>query len=133
MIYTDTHCNYDGACIYKLIFGTDFYIGSTIDLKKRIKAHCYNMRSGKSSIKLNDAWSKYKKFEIEILEYIDEDKPRWYLHSRESYWIDKLNPSLNASDVTGGKTEKDAEYIDYLNMPVKKHRVYKKHNWNNVV
>lgn len=80
--------------IYLFTIDSHTYIGSSIDLYKRLLAHRANLKSGKhhNSFMLN-CWKKYKKCEVEILEVCNVDKKE--LLQREKEWIDILKPDLN--------------------------------------
>lgn len=81
--------------IYKLNFANgDFYIGQTTNLKIRLAHHCN--QKGKGSPKLEQAFSVSEFTDYEILEQDCEN-----IDERETYWINKLRPTLNV--LPGGK------------------------------
>lgn len=130
MKYSEQNERYKAAGIYKLVFGDEFYIGSSMNMQKRANQHYYAMRSGKSSLLLNDAWNRYKAFDLEVIEYIDPEKPKWYLKSREVFWIAQLNPPLNAGGVTGAHSEAQAKYDKGSCLPIKTHRKNRQHTYS---
>ena len=85
----------------------DFYIGSSLDIKKRWRSHrssatwAYN-----TGMKLYQVFMKYglNNFAFEIIEKTDN------LHEREQYWIDKLQPTYNSKRANGWDIEKYKEY-----------------------
>ena len=130
MKYTEEYGRYRTAGVYKITFGDDFYIGSSMDLQKRADQHYYAMRNWKDSIKLNEAWDKYKEFNFDVIEYVDSTKPKWFLRSREQYWITQLNPTLNGCDVTGVKDEDRARRNVDAMKPIGEHRKNRKLNYS---
>ena len=82
--------------IYKIICLSTgkFYVGSSIDVRKRWRQHLNKLRSNKHvNKKLQNAWNKYteQNFLFEIVELILPP----FLLEREQYWIDKLRPVFN--------------------------------------
>lgn len=76
--------------IYQIlnIFNNNIYVGSAVNLYKRINAHIAELKKGKHhSIKLQRAWNKYRNeaFSASILEYVPEKEK---LLLCEQYWID---------------------------------------------
>lgn len=75
--------------IYKIIniINNLFYIGSAIDIKKRILRHSFDLKRGiHANSHLQRAWDKYGKenFIFEVVEYCEPNK----LLEREQFWID---------------------------------------------
>lgn len=100
-------------CIYKLTFGTDFYIGRTKNLDKRVKQHMTSFVNGTCAIKLANAYRRENGiFNVEILEEIEPSKDMLYISSREKYYIDLLHPTLNGSYASCGPDENDRERIE---------------------
>ena len=85
-------------CIYKIYFKSnlfDFYIGSTIDYKKRISRHKYQLNTNKhNNTYLQNLYNKRGKSEF-ISEIIEEVKTSTMLIEREQYYIDELKPTIN--------------------------------------
>jgi len=80
-----------------------YYVGSTIGLKKRLNSHKYRATCLESSIFYRSiskhGWPRFK---FGILEYVDssnimniEQRIKTLL-SREQYYLDNINPSLNS-------------------------------------
>lgn len=66
------------------------YIGSSIDIEKRIKEHKTELKGGYHKNKhLTDSYNKYglESFEFEVLEECEEQ----FLHSQENFWCNMLN------------------------------------------
>lgn len=81
--------------VYKIIniSNNKIYIGSSINIKNRIKRHLNDLDKNKHyNIYLQNAWNKYgkEKFLFEILEEVVEKN---MLADREQYYIDKYNAS----------------------------------------
>ena len=90
------------------------YVGSGMDLTKRIRSYYQIKELEENPRHINRALLKYghDKFSLEILEYCDKDK----LREREQFYLDELNPSYNilkqAYSLQGFKHS--AETIFYL-------------------
>lgn len=69
------------------------YVGSGMNLTKRIRSYYQVSELKKNPRHINKALLKYghDKFKLEILEYCDKDK----LMEREQFYLDQLNPSYN--------------------------------------
>ena len=83
--------------IYKIICldNNKFYIGSSVDINRRLKTHINLLHKNKHKNKyLQNSWNKYgeKNFRYEIVETI-YDISRLYL--REKWWIDHTNCCSN--------------------------------------
>lgn len=130
MKYSEYNERYRTAGVYMLVFGEDFYIGSSMNLQRRVNEHQNAMRTGKNSIKLNEAWEKYRDFRFEVLEYVDSEKPKWYLRNREDFWIKELNPTLNGIGVTLVHDEKDARWLPNEQKPIRERRKYIRHDYS---
>ena len=106
------------SCIYRLecldLEIKDFYIGSTVDLKERIKQHKHDCKTSNSKVYTfirehggMDNW----KFDIELLMtgYDKETRREW-----EQNYIDCLKPSLNSNNAKGldmeNRKKKHGEY-----------------------
>jgi group I intron endonuclease len=79
--------------IYKLVFKgtTALYVGKSLNIEKRFGGHISDMRCGRSSKKLLNAYSLYGLPTLEILEVCVEK----YLSVREDYWITTLDTVVN--------------------------------------
>lgn len=72
------------------------YIGSSINIGKRIKEHIRRLNKNiHHSIKLQRSWNKYeeKSFKIKVLEFCSKDN----LIKNENYYLNKLSPFFNIS------------------------------------
>jgi len=118
-------CDFDGHCIYQIqnMLTKDSYIGSAINLKKRIKEHLRQLNNGNHhSIILQRAVNKYgiNNFEIIILEYVNKEK----LLEKEQFYINKLNPIYNICKTAGSslgvkRREETIEKIRKANLGIK--------------
>lgn len=103
--------------IYKITnkINGKFYIGQSIDIKRRFIEH-KTPHGTMTSIKL--AIKKYGKenFSFEIIEECEVEQ----LDEKEIYWIEKLNPIYNRC--SGGSGSKD----HYLSQETRKHLSEKK-------
>lgn len=87
--------------IYKLIVGENIYIGSAVDLPKRIRAHYNLLESNKhSNIYLQRAFNKYVVFDFDVIEIV-QDKNNLII--REQFFIDTLKPKYNISTIAGSQ------------------------------
>jgi len=84
--------------IYKIVnkFNNKIYIGSSINLNRRLKDHIYHLiKNNHHSLLLQRSWNKYgfEYFDIEILEFCDKNR----LQEREQYYLDlykSYNPNF---------------------------------------
>lgn len=82
--------------IYKITCVTTgkFYIGSSINLQKRLYEHRRTLRNGThSNHKMQNAWNKHGE-QTFISSVIELALPQFLLE-REQYWLDKMKPALN--------------------------------------
>ena len=91
----------------------DRYIGSSIDIYKRICTHKYLLVKNADSIYLQNAWNKYGKnnFIFEIVEVCNKK----LLLTKEQYYIDNLNSKYNISKIAGR-----IEMNDYIKKKISK-------------
>lgn len=88
--------------IYKLNFSSGaFYIGQSINIEKRFKQHCSDLRCGKSNIKMLDEYDRSGLPSYEILEDCNIES----LNEIEEYYITKFSatvfPGLNILEKPG--------------------------------
>lgn len=87
-------------CIYKIVNlnnPTKIYIGSTKNLRKRIYAHCNELKNNKHhSYLLQRAWNKYggNNFNVYIMEFAT-DCNKEILEKKEEKYIETLEPFYN--------------------------------------
>lgn len=87
--------------IYMLIINGQFYIGSSVDLFKRLSQHINHLlRNVHHNIRLQRLFNKYKDISFEILEYVLIPET---ITNREQYFINKLKPELNLCPVAGSR------------------------------
>lgn len=84
--------------IYKIIniLNNKFYIGSSVDLKKRFREHIRRLkRNTHHCVYLQNSFNKYgeNNFKFEIIEYCDILE----LKIKEQYYLDNLFPHYNTS------------------------------------
>ncbi len=94
--------------IYKISSTSGFYIGSSIDIRRRWGEHRWRIKAGKAaSEKLYRAYVKYGFLNFEILEICD----RSVLRLKEQEMIEKFQPkynvSLDAFNAVWGKVKRD--------------------------
>ena len=83
--------------IYKITnkINGKIYIGSSVDLKRRINEHFWELKNNRHpNIHLQYAYNKYGRnnFEVEVIEYCNKNIVR----EREQYYIDKYLPYLQS-------------------------------------
>lgn len=86
--------DYNGAGIYMIkgINNDLVYIGSSVNIHKRLLAHEYAISTnGGSSNKMKSSIKPEYQFEAIILEKIANNHTTYYLHNRENYYINKFN------------------------------------------
>lgn len=85
--------------IYRLTYNNKHYIGSSVNIKKRIYEHFRLLKRGEHhSYKLQRAYNKYKILpEFTILEEIIDYK---HLHKQEEYYINHFNSFKNGYNAT---------------------------------
>ena len=112
--------DYSKAIIYKLVCNdldvTNLYVGSTTRFSHRKTAHkqaCCNPNSKKYNynvyqfIRANDGWDNWSMIEVEKYPCTDANE----LRSRERYWIEQLNATLNKQ--VPGRTKKEYQKDHY--------------------
>jgi len=83
------------GCIYKLSYGDDFYIGSTLrPLKKRIGDHKERHKNGNGKLYNLMREKGFDNFSVEILEKVKYNE-KTQVRQREKYYYDLLKPTLN--------------------------------------
>jgi group I intron endonuclease len=83
-----------GVYRIKNIITDDFYIGQSVDLKRRKRRHFFEFRSNKHhNLHMQRAFNKYGEdnFKFEILLYCEPFELTWY----EQGLVNRLNPSYN--------------------------------------
>ena len=95
------------AGIYAIIHRDgDTYVGSAINIHKRLQQHLYKLRKGSHDNKyLQSAWTAHSEahFDFEILETCETES----LREREDYWINLLQPSYNIQLRSGRSFRED--------------------------
>ncbi len=89
--------------IYKLTFtGTSLaYVGKSLDIESRYKAHCSMLQRSKHYNKdITNMYTKYGMPEISILE--ETSNNNLLMNNREIYWISYLNTYRNGLNKTEG-------------------------------
>ena len=119
-----TSCVYRIECLDPEI--KDIYIGSTVDLKERIKVHkhhCKNSNSPKHNYKVytcireNGGWDNWR-IDIELLAtgYDKETRLEW-----EQNYIDCLKPQLNTQNAKSDRKEYEKQYYLDNKEKIKEH------------
>lgn len=87
--------------IYKLIINERIYVGSAVNLKKRLTQHLSDLKSNRhSNIHLQRAFNKYQSIEFDIIEIVSDVQR---LIEREQHYIDTLNPQYNIALKAGSQ------------------------------
>lgn len=91
--------------IYKItnLINGKFYIGSSVDIRRRKAEHFYRFKKIKGNSILKNAVNKYgvENFSFELLEeqyfpeYFTTKSKISYLENREQFFVDELNPEYN--------------------------------------
>lgn len=110
-------CLHSGIYQITHIESGKFYIGSSVDIKKRWAIHkCHLFKGTHDNKKLQRAWNKYgeNSFRFSVVELVGKDD----LIGREQYWIDSLlalekgyNLCPVAGRVTGIKRSKETKKL----------------------
>jgi hypothetical protein len=116
--------------IYKIWYTdnpTDFYIGSTKHIKKRMQDHKKNVQKGRKSKLYQMIREKGNNFNYTILEtYMVSNHEQKIIFEQE--WMDKLNPTLNMTRAHGIDIERSKnKNKSYENLPnrIKYRKEYK--------
>lgn len=81
-----------GSGIYELKIHNETYIGSSQDIKTRLRQHISNLTRNKHcNRKLQNKYNKYATITTRVIEYCKPSE----LILREQYYIDTLKPKLN--------------------------------------
>lgn len=87
--------------IYRLTINGNIYIGSAVDLTKRIRSHVNDLKGNRHiNIHLQRAYNKYKDFDFNIIEFVFDKKE---LIKAEQSYIDKLSPHYNICPTAGSQ------------------------------
>lgn len=87
--------------IYKLVINDKIYIGSAIDLSKRLRSHLNGLKANKhGNIHLQRAFNKYKQIDFEIIETVMFAE---HLIQREQFYIDTIKPQYNIAPKAGSR------------------------------
>lgn len=87
--------------IYQLEINDKYYIGSAINLKRRLSQHLTELRCQRhKNIHLRRAFNKYKIIDFKILEIVLFKE---HLVEREQYYIDTLKPYYNICRTAGSQ------------------------------
>ena len=109
--------------IYKLNINGRFYIGSAVDLEKRLREHLYSLtKNNHTNIHVQRAFNKYGEINFNILEFEAIGK----LINREQYYIDVLKPTLNISLTAGSQL--GFKHSEETKTKMSKTRLGKKHS-----
>jgi len=102
--------------IYLLKINGKQYVGSSVNIKKRLRRHRTLLRNNKHDNKyLQNMYNKYKACEYSILEECDSLIEFLELRIKERQWVNKLNAELNLDDPVqgiGGFHEKTVYQFD---------------------
>jgi group I intron endonuclease len=112
-----------GIYLIKNTMNGRFYIGSAIDLNKRIKEHDRQLKEGEHhSYKLQKDFNVHTLggFEVLVLEYVSADR----LIEREQYYMDSMHPYYNVAPVAGSSkgVVRSQEYRDKISRSLRGHK-----------
>jgi len=81
--------------IYQIVIGDDFYIGSSRNIKERLKGHFNQIKRGKHTSHMIRAVLQYgvSSISYKVLEQVEGTEEQ--LRQKEQEYIDKLQPTLN--------------------------------------
>lgn len=80
--------------VYIMVFGEDYYIGSTREIRRRFSQYVPALKRGKYDAKrLQAAFDREGQFDVYKIE---GRVPLRTLREREDYYLNKLKPTLNA-------------------------------------
>jgi hypothetical protein len=104
------------AGVYKLIFGTEVYIGRSSNIEQRYKGHISDISLKKSSKKLINAYQKYGRPKLEILEEevsLDRQKVLEveYIENLDTF-NNGLNSTLGGEDILYGELNAACKYTN---------------------
>jgi hypothetical protein len=130
-----TAINYQNIVIYKLVCNDinikEIYVGSTSDFKRRKYEHksiCNNINNPKynqlkyKTIRENGGWNNWTMIEIEKYPCNDGNESR----SRERFWYDNFNASLNSQRPLTVGDECNDRFKKYRDLHQDKVKSYKK-------
>jgi group I intron endonuclease len=87
--------------IYQLVVNRKNYIGSAIDLPKRLRSHVNDLKANRhTNIHLQRAFNKFGIIDFDVLEIVENAQS---LIKREQYFIDLLQPHYNISLIAGSQ------------------------------
>ncbi len=93
----------DPCGIYKLRIKDKIYIGSSLNIKKRLRHHRRELLKNIHDNKIiQNAFNKYKECVYEILELVDSNINNLELRQLEARWITKLKTNSNLQDPING-------------------------------
>jgi len=99
------------CAVYRITIGERFYVGSTINLRKRINDHFAELKIQKHSNNfMQKAWNKNQEFNVEVLQLCDQNE----LLQMEQKFIDTVFGTENCMNIqplaklqSGWKIHKD--------------------------
>ena len=101
--------------VYIMVFGEDYYIGSTREIRRRFSQYVPALKRGKYDAKrLQAAFNREGGFDVY---QIEGGVPLRTLREREDYYLNKLKPTLNA------RLYADALLSDLFPKPTKREHV----------
>jgi hypothetical protein len=129
--------DYSKTIIYKIVCNDlnikESYIGSTINFRQRKhthKSYCINEKSEKHKLKIyqtiraNGGWDNWNMIEIEKYSCEDGNEAK----TRERYWIEKMQSSLNMNRPIITKEEAKQKMADLYKLNKERYNQYKKIN-----
>lgn len=111
--------NYSGVGIYCITIGTERYIGSSANVRKRLIQHNRDAQNHIEPAKLQAAFDSGAEAHVDILLQMDDNTTLWELLQAEQAAIEAHAPELNSQQVA---TWNPYEWIERQEMLIKRHR-----------
>ena len=114
------------SCVYKITVGEETYVGSTYDLKNRLRGHkssCYNPESKEYNYKIYKyirEHSHWDNVNVEVLVHLHPKFNKVERCSFEQEWIDYINPTLNKWSSNTGLSKNEYKKNGILIIKIKK-------------
>lgn len=87
-----TALNEGKACVYVLVMGKDFYVGSTSRINERFSGHFNTLKNGRCENNLlQESFNKHKGFKAYVIMFTQEKNEK----TAENIMIRLLHPNLN--------------------------------------
>ena len=124
--FIDYVFDYDGMGVYALVGKSDgkMYIGSSINIEKRLHEHEYFLSVHKGTKKLQAAVDSGERFVAIILEKVPYGNNRFYIFEKEAEYIaayDTIKNGYNAAPTTCRPVDELRKDVEYWKTSKSKH------------